>query len=265
MATPDDAIFRRDGAHIVPSLLAQGPWHPEAQHGGPVCALLARTIQGCETPVPMRVARITFDLMRQVPLRPLGAITRVLRSGKRVQLVEASLLDGELEVASARALMIRTDPSFAAQGGLPQRERPSLSPPRGEERVFRDVDLELLPGFMRALDFQRGSEPTPSENGTAWARLRCPVVAGEETTPLVRLAAICDFTSGIGNPLDHSRWMAINPDVSLHVLREPEGEWIGVNAGTWLANDGLGQSFAELHDERGLVARGQTSLLIDRR
>ena len=59
--------------------------------------------------------------------------------------------------------------------------------------------------------------------------------------------------------------MAINPDVSLHVMREPQGEWIGVNAGTWLEDDGLGQSFAELHDERGLVARAQTSLFVDRR
>ena len=102
MADPDDAIFELDGSRLVPSAFAGGPWNPGHQHGGAVCALLARAVEGCETPVPMRAARISFDLMRPVPMQPLVAVARVSKAGRRVQAVDAALLEGEIEVARAR-------------------------------------------------------------------------------------------------------------------------------------------------------------------
>ncbi len=267
LASVDDAIFRPDGGRLAPTEFAQGPWNPEHQHGGAVCALLARAVERCEMPVPMRPARISFDLMRPVPMRPVQAAARVTKSGRRVQAVDAALLEGEIEVARARALLIRRHPELPIDAEL-RADPGSTRPP---ERISDGIRYEpsrfaAVPGYARAVDFDRRPfGARAGEHGVAWTRLRCPVVAGEETSPLVRLAALADFASGLGNPLDFARYVSINPDLTLHVLREPVGEWIALDCVTELGDDCIGQSLAAAHDREGPIARIQTSLLLDRR
>ncbi|MGH7337770.1 MAG: hypothetical protein ACREI7_09335 [Myxococcota bacterium] len=55
------------------------------------------------------------------------------------------------------------------------------------------------------------------------------------------------------------------PDLSLHVLREPRGEWIGITARSGIEADGIGQSSATLFDDEGPIARALVSLLVERR
>ena len=57
-----DALFVIDGDTAVPSELTRGPWDPNAMHGGPPSALLARAVERCdEGPTPF-VARLTVEL-----------------------------------------------------------------------------------------------------------------------------------------------------------------------------------------------------------
>jgi hypothetical protein len=125
--------------------------------------------------------------------------------------------------------------------------------------------MPFMPGFIRAIAFLRARVPERGEEGVIWSRLRVPLVEGEADTPIVRLAKLCDFASGAGNALDFARYTAINPDLSLHVLREPRGEWIGITARSEIEPDGVGQSHATLFDEEGPVARALVSLLVERR
>jgi hypothetical protein len=127
------------------------------------------------------------------------------------------------------------------------------------------IRVEAAPGYIHALDFLRGDgEPDGHGARTLWVRFRVPMVAGEETSPLVQLAGACDFTSGAANALDFSRFHSINPDVSLHIHREPRSQWIAVRGTTELRTDGTGQSEADIHDEYGRIARAMTSLLVAR-
>ena len=121
------------------------------------------------------------------------------------------------------------------------------------------------PGFIRSLDFMRTRVATRSEAGVTWARLRVPLVEGEAVSPFVRLATICDFASGTGNPIDFTRFTSINPDLSLHVLRAPRGEWIALSGHSGIEADGIGLSSATLFDGEGVVARALVSLLVERR
>ena len=66
-----DAIFRVDGNHVVTSPDAAGPWDPGMQHGSAPAALVVWAAEAIATPVPMRIARVTIDLMRPVPVAPL--------------------------------------------------------------------------------------------------------------------------------------------------------------------------------------------------
>src|SRR5215211_7262063 len=122
----NDALFVPDGDGFVATEHTEGPWSTEHQHGGPVCALLARTVETVPTLVPMRCGRLTVDLMRTVPVGRLTTAVRVVRDGKRIQLVEAGLFHDGLEVAHATALRVRVGSSRAV---LMHPHRPDESPP----------------------------------------------------------------------------------------------------------------------------------------
>lgn len=270
-ARPDDGLFRAlpEADHFQPSPLTGGPWDPKSQHGGPVSGLLAHAIDRVPAPVPMRIVRLTVEMFRGVPLTPLRIETRLVRAGKRIQGLEANLFDGTTQVARATALRMRRSADLSDQasdapldpglGRPPEDGSPLLDPRRFTEGTI------LLPGFIRAVDIATDPPKIAGLPGNAWTRLLCRVVEGEDPSPTVRLATLVDFASGTGSALDYGRYTSINPDLSIHVLREPRTAWLGLRGYTWFSADGVGQSSAGVYDEEGLVARVQASLLLERR
>lgn len=271
-ATPDDGLFRAlaEPGHFQPTPLTGGPWDPRHQHGGAVSGLLTRCVDQLPAPAPMRIARLTIEMFRGVPLTPLRVETRVVRGGKRIQSVEANLFDGETQVARATALRIRRGEQLAelaTRRGIPSdvASRPEIVLSLATSRRFTEGSLPI-PGFIRSVEL--ASPPAIVRDGmpaTVWTRLLCRVVEGESPSPTVRLATLVDFASGTGSPLDYLRWTSINPDLTIHILREPRTDWIAIHGTTDFAEDGIGQSSAAIYDETGLVARVQASLLLDRR
>jgi hypothetical protein len=256
------ALFRREGGELFPSIFTQGPWNPNHLHGGPICGVLARAIEACDCPVPMRVVRMTVEMTRAVPMAPFSIHAEVTRAGRRIQQIDARIEAEGRALVRATALRVReggADANAAIPFAEPVPERVP-GPPRDPEIIS-----VFPPGFIRALDFLRTRVATRGQDGVIWARLRVPLVEGEPLTPFVRLATLCDFASGTGNPIDFMRFTSINPDLSLHVLRAPEGEWIGMRGRSGIEADGIGQSCATLFDERGAIAHALVSLLIERR
>jgi hypothetical protein len=103
-------------------------------------------------------------------------------------------------------------------------------------------------------------EPGPA---TVWMRMQQPLVEGEEPTPLQRLLVVADVGNGVSAVLDWREYLFINTELTVHVLRPPEGEWIGVDAVTRV--DGVGLAETVLYDERGRVGRGAQTLLVRQR
>ncbi len=252
------ALFTPDGDTMVPGELTRGPWDPDAQHGGPVAALLARAVEGVEAPAPMQVVRLTVELLRPVPLTPLRVSAEVSRPGRKVQLVDASLASGAQEVARARALRIRVAevdvPRQVAQPPsppVPDGPGPSLSP---RTAFAQAVDLRFVRG--------RWEELGPV---TMWSRLVVPVVEGEKTTALQRTAAAADFGNGVSRIVDFDTHTFINPDLTVSLFRVPEGEWIGFDVVSRLSDRGFGHSESLIFDAAGPVGRAVQSLVVDTR
>jgi len=254
-----ESVFTFDGDAIVPGPSARAQWYEDALHGGPVAALFARGVERVESPLPMSVVRLTVDLMRPVPAKPLHLDTRVVRDGKRVQVLSALLREGDTEVAMATALRLRT--ADVPIPDHPRRNAPSfpadleptlLGPP--DETWFHTTAIE-----MRSPS--GGFEVTGP--GEAWVRLTVPLFEGENPTPLQRVAAASDFGNGVGRVLDWS-YVFMNADLSIHLHRQPEGEWICLRSRSDIDDRGAGMAQSELFDEKGAIGHALQMLYVDK-
>ncbi|MBJ21474.1 MAG: hypothetical protein CL933_18865 [Deltaproteobacteria bacterium] len=268
-AQPENHLFRisdhDDFSEIHPSAYTGGPWNAAHQHGGAISALLTRSLDRIGTPAKMRLARITIDMFRGVPLTPLRIETRVVRGGRRIQSVEANLFDGDTQVARATGLRIRSDHSIRELETFPDLDPEVGRPPKVVPEFELRSGVAEIPPFVRAVELIPGRPRECGEITTTWVRLRCKVVEGEKTAPVVQLAALVDFMSGTGNVMDYTKFTSINPDLSINVLREPRSDWIGLQGVSHRSADGIGLSHATLHDLEGPIGQAQACLLLDRR
>jgi hypothetical protein len=66
----------------------------------------------------------------------------------------------------------------------------------------------------------------------------------------------------VSSRLDIDRWLFINTDLTLHLHRQPTGEWFALDAETVIGPTGAGSTGSVLHDVTGPVGRGAQSLLV---
>jgi len=257
----------------TPTELARGPWDPRACHGGPVSALLARAVERAnpQSPVDWQVARLSIELTRPVPVGvPLTLTTEVERDGRKVSLVAARLLDGETEVARARSLQIRVK-DLDLPGDVVQ--SPGLAPGSPDDGVAQRVTWAVDDHVAFHKDacehrFVEGAWDAPGAVGV-WIRLLVPVVPDEAPSGAQRAAAAADFGNGVSGGLPFEQFTYINPDLTVHLLRSPVGEWIGMRSesvyGTATESSGAGFAESALFDVDGRLGRSVQSLILDER
>jgi hypothetical protein len=259
-----DAFYEPDGDLFRATELTRGPWDPGAQHAGPPAALLGHAIEGLPDADEFQVGRLTFEILRSVPIAPVRVEARVARPGRRVQMMEAQLLDAQGEpLMLARGWRIRTA-KLELPGEALVASQPPAPPEEGSAAGFFPTDQEH--GYHSAMEvrFVAGGwlEPGPA---TAWLRMRQPLVAGEEPTPLQRVLIAADVGNGISAALDIRRYLFINVDLTVHLERMPKGEWIGLDATTLPRPKGVGTAESTLFGEGGRLGRAMQTLLISER
>jgi Thioesterase-like superfamily len=257
-----DAFYLPDGEdRFLATELTRGPWDPRAQHAGPPAALLGRAVERFGERADLHTARVTFEIMRPVPIAAVQVAARRLRDGRSVDLVEASLTAGGAEVMRATALRIR-GAELPLPPGLGEARR-LPGPDQGRQEPFFPTGQEV--GYHTAMEwrFVAGSflEAGPA---TVWLRMRHPLLPGETPSPLVRVLAAADSGNGVSAALDYRRWLFINADLTVYLTRPLAGEWVALEAATTMA-DGVGLATSVIHDEQGPVGRGLQALFVDRR
>lgn len=262
-----DALFEVADGSLMPTDLARGPWDVGALHGGPAAGIVVRAVEqhlARDGGGPWQLARLTLELLRPVPVEPLVVEARTSRPGRKVTLVEASISAGDREVARGVALAIRRaelelplPPRRAATSVVDPNALPRSRPPQraGVWQAFHNEAVEMR--------WEAGSweEPGPV---VLWMRLRVPFVAGEETSPAMRAVALGDFGNGVSSELPFGEWRFLNPELTVHLARQPRGEWVRLDARSVLGPAGAGMAESELSDADGVFGRGTQSLLIER-
>ena len=222
----------------------------------------------------MHVARLTIELLRPVPPVPLTVTSTVARPGRKVQLVDVRVADGDRDLVWGRGLRIRThEPRSRAGQGLPEAGdgpvpgRDPGAPPGLEAGHPSPEPMGHYPAFHNTGAELRFAVGHFDRQGPAsvWIRLAVPVVAGEEPTSLERVAAAADFGNGISSVLDFARFVLINPDLTVYVDRPAHGEWVCLDAATRLGPPGVGLAESALWDAHGPIGRALQSLVVKRR
>ncbi len=251
------AIFeRREDAYWATNFAA-GPWDTNSQHGGAPAALLAGELERLDPQPHLRIARITFELLRPVPLGLVRVSHEVVRPGRRVQLLEATLCDsGGTECVRARAVRVTRAPVSAGTAPEPPPAPPDAFPPSAPT-----WGPDILPGGAVEVRFAQG-DMSAQGPATAWFRLRMPVVAGEQPTPLQRMMVAADFPNGISSELSWDDWVFINPDLTVYIEREPQSEWIALQAHTRILEHETALAQAVLFDTQGRLGRSLQSLYV---
>jgi acyl-Coa thioesterase superfamily protein len=195
-----------------------------------------------------------------VPLAPLAVAQRTLRPGRAVELVEAVLAEagGERrEVARATAWRLRPQDGVPAEAPEP----PPPGPDAGRAVPFFPTGEDV--GYHTAMDYRfvEGAflEPGPA---VVWMRMRQPLVDAEPPSPLVRVLVAADSGNGVSAALDYRRFLFINTELTVHLVREPTSEWVCLDAVTRTGTQGVGLAESVLWDERGRLGRASQTLLV---
>jgi hypothetical protein len=258
-----DAVYVDRGREVMPTEYASGPWDPGLQHGGAPAALLARAVEGEIGDRAGQFVRLSVEFMRPIPLSSLVVEARTVRAGKKLRIVEAALSVGDVDVARAIGVWLRTThldlprPVAETLRSCPQGPEAGQSPPTeiaAASGFFSGIETRVVAGDFRV--------PGPA---TAWFRIRRPIVAGEEPTPLMRLAAVADFANGLSSVLDLNDWSFVNADLTAWCYRYASGEWIALDSETAIADTGIGCSHSSVFDTAGPIGWSALSLLLDRR
>jgi acyl-CoA thioesterase len=258
------ALFALEDGRYVPSADPAGPWDPGAQHGGAVAALLTDAFERRDEVAGLAAGRLSFEFLRPVPVAPLVLELELVRPGRRVVELGARLHAGGAEVCRAAALFL-SPVAADLPAADPQAPDPMPGPQSGREYAF-GLDREAAQGARgfapRALEMRFLDEPFAPGPARVWMRPALELFAGRPLSALARLAATADFGNGVAAPLPFAEYIFINADLSIHLMRAPRGEWIGLDARTHVAGGGVGLSESLVHDEHGPVARAFQSLVV---
>jgi Acyl-CoA thioesterase C-terminal domain/Acyl-CoA thioesterase N-terminal domain len=259
---PSSAYLARDDGRYDPTGLTRGPWHPEHQHGGPPIALVAREIERAAAALGLaQVARLTANLLRPIPIAPLAVEVQTEYAGRNVAHFAARLTAGGKELARCTAVAQR-ESELEVPAGLPGHPLPQAP------RAADDSPAERFPWSIKTIGYQDLIESRVAQGAmfrgpsAVWFRMRYPLVAGEEPSALQRVAVAADSGNGISAVLDFRRYVFVNADLTINLLRRPQGEWICIDARTLLGPSGGGLAEAGIFDSTGLVGRSTQSLAI---
>lgn len=242
------AYFRRVDGGFEPLDVSRSAWDPEHLHGVAVSGLLACGAEdalrelGRAHFVP---TRFHVDLFRPSRMLHAEVRTEVIRNGRRLALIDVSLVQEGRTTARASALCLAPSENPDGRVWSPT-DRPTPPP-----------EHLVGPGGKVGIPFTASDAPWSDQFGdhqnsgrhTMW-HTAIPVVQGEPGTTFQSIAGIADTASMVTN------WGSggvgyINTDVSLTLTRRPDGGELGLRALDHVQHDGIAAATAEVFDRSG--------------
>ena len=242
------AYFIREGTHAFrPTAHVSGGWNPEEQHIAPVVGLLAHAAEldfrERRPADDLRLIRQSVDIFGVIPMESFTLEVELLRPGRTIELVEVRLRHGDRTAVSARCWFSATYPTEHLTGS----SLPPLPDRSGMEHWSLAADWPG--GFVRSVEILR-NDVVPGE-ARFWLRSDVQLVDGEPVSPAAHMLRLIDVTNGVAARLAPGEALFPNLDLTVHLFREPAGDWTGLDSRASIGPAGAGLVNSVLYDDEG--------------
>lgn len=252
----NEPFFRKENDRFIPTRAGVGPWNPNSLHGRVIIGLLGSEIERRHGSPEYMPARLTVDMYKLPDLSPVEIVTRTIKDGYRIKVIDAEFISGGESAGRATCQLLRRTENAA--GNVWKRD-PWDAPPPSSIEPPADKPMRGM-WDMRPISGRFGGT---GPRKTWMAEVR-ELVEGEPLTPFVRVAVAADFASPFAHAGDQGLGY-INTDVTVYLHREPVGEWIGFESLTHGATDGVAVGDCLLHDEDGPIGSASCAALAQKR
>lgn len=244
------AYFRRvSAASYRATEHTGGAWNAGEQHIAPSFGLLAHAIEldrDARGNSHLVIARVSYDILGTVPVDVVvDTDVTVIRPGRTIELVEATLSHEGRMVVLARAWLLKQYDTTAIAGS-------GLAPIAGPQTMPAWDMAALWPGGFIAAAEVRRTEIEPGR-AVSWVRTAVPLVDGEPVSSIARALGLLDIGNGLAVRVDPREAAFPNLDLTAHLFAAPRGEWIGFDSAVSFGSGGIGLSHSIIHDETGPV------------
>ncbi|MFC4335978.1 thioesterase family protein [Salininema proteolyticum] len=255
-----EAYFVRLGENAYrPTELTSGAWNPAEQHISPMNGLITHAVERYiaeRGPDGMEIGRISIDILGVLPLDPFEITVDVVRPGRTIELLEATVVCGGRPAVRARIWRSSVNDTEAVAGGAAE----ALPAPETVE-PWTDLAEAWPGGYIQSLELRPTAKPRPGRT-TAWITSLADLVEGEKVSDLARLTGLVDTANGVAPRVSAKQWIYPNLDLTIHYFRRPSGQWLGLDTSVVFGPGGQGVTSTALHDADGHVGFAQQTLTI---
>lgn len=263
--TEDTAYFRRTKpieltedvrtSFFVSTPHAGGAWQDDELHMAPVSGLVAAELEAYQPREDFITTRISFDILGKLHAGEVKVVTETVRPGRTIELIQSTVY------AQGRAVLVgRTWKVIASDTTRVAKLNDCQLPAVEEAEPWSELSTRWPGGFIHSIQARKFNDHRAG-HGRAWITTDIDVVEGETPSPFVKLVGLVDTANGlapIAEPFTDNVFFA-NVDLTIHFLREPVGEWLGLATTANIGETGGGITSAVLYDVDGILGRCEQS------
>jgi hypothetical protein len=234
-----------------------GAWTVDEQHIAPALGLLAHVVESdrdARRGPDLVVSRLSYDILGTLPVDEVEVGVRVLRPGRTIELVEATLSHGGRVGLVLRAWLQQPGDST----GLAGSHLPAIPGP--EEIPAWDPTTVWPGGFIASVEVRR--HQTAPGRATFWVRTSVPLVDDEPVGELARFVGLLDISNGMTVRTSPHDLAFPNLDLTAHLFAQPQGDWVGFDTTVSFGPGGVGLTSSVVHDLRGPVGTSAQALTL---
>lgn len=246
MTEVDAHFVQSEQDRFQPTRFAQSHWGEDHLNGPALVGLAARALESAFGLPEFLPARLTVDLFKAARGLPTTTKVALVRDGRRVRNSECELVQDGVTVARATLVQYRLSaPPRGEEWTAPTRFKPPTALD-GDRTTYMGSDEG---GWSRAIAEHQNASRKRFMNRTI------TVVHGQPNSPFVRAAMAAEGTSLVTN-LGTAGVGYINGDLTVALSRLPGDEWIGVQADSHWAAEGVAVGASTLFDSAGAFGTG---------
>ncbi len=242
------AYFDRvDDRTFTPTQHVGGAWNLDEQHVAPSMGLLCHAVQRDHAERHERaldVSRLSYDILGTLSMDAVEVDVRVVRPGRTIELMEATVSQGGRSAVVLRAWLVAPGETSSYAGtGLAAIAPPDTMPPWDPTSVWAG-------GFIASARVRR--QHVAPGRAAYWVRTDTPLL-DEPVSPTAAAAGLVDIANGMTVRADPGEVLFPNLDLTAHLVRAPRPGWLGFDTSVTFGATGHGVTSSTLHDEAGPI------------